>query len=262
MTKPLLRQNAELRKDRIWNWSIPAWVTTLPDGRSINACPEAGACVKLCYARNGTYRFPAVLASHQRNLMLAMDTPDEFVRLMNAELSHKRFDPTGFARDVAGLESTEHLHPWVQSMLKVGAAVVRIHDTGDFYSADYLGSWLQIAVDNPGVIFYCYTKSVTLFRNYVEGGGAPANFLWCYSLGGKEDHLLNLDVDRHADVFPSREALEGAGYSDQEANDLLCVLHPNHRVGIVANRIPHFVKRQGEHTFGQIEAGLVRHARS
>ena len=260
--KTLLRQNAELKKDRIWNWSIPAWVTILPDNRAINACPEAGACIKVCYARNGTYRFPKVLESHQRNLMLAMDTPDEFVRLMNAELAHKRFDPTGVPRHVEGLESTDHLHPWVQQLLGMGAAVVRIHDTGDFFSADYLAAWIDIALANPGIIFYSYTKSVQVFRNVAEGGGAPANFLWCYSLGGKQDHLLDLDVDRHADVFPDADAIEAAGYADQTANDLLCVLHPNHRIGIPTNNIPAFRKRQGDRTFGQMEAELTRHGRT
>ncbi|WNI20170.1 hypothetical protein RLT57_32035 (plasmid) [Streptomyces sp. ITFR-21] len=31
---------------------------------------------------------------------------------------------------------------------------------------------------------------------------APDNFLWCYSLGGREDHLIDLAHERHADVFP------------------------------------------------------------
>lgn len=254
----LLRQNAELRKDHIWNWSIPAWVTILPDNRAINACPEAGACVKVCYARSGTYRFPKVLESHQRNLMLAMDTPEEFVRQMTAELAHRRFAPTGSPRHVAGLDSTEHLSAEVRRLLETGAAVVRIHDTGDFFSARYLADWADIARANPGVLLYAYTKSVELVR----AAELPPNLLICYSLGGKQDHLLDLDTDRHADVFPDAAAIEAAGYSDQSANDLLCVLHPNHRIGIPTNNIPAFRKRQGDRTFGQMEAELHRHGRT
>lgn len=81
----------------------------------------------------------------------------------------------------------------------------------------------------------------------------PENFLWVFSLGGKEDHLLDLEADRHADVFPDAASIEAAGYADQSANDLLCVLHPNHRVGIPANNIKHFKKRQGTETFGSLQ---------
>ena len=38
------------------------------DGAAVNVCPQAGACVKVCYARNGTFNFPAVKAAHVRNL--------------------------------------------------------------------------------------------------------------------------------------------------------------------------------------------------
>lgn len=255
----LLRQNSELRKDHIFNWSLPAWVTRLPDGRTLNVCPEAGSCAKLCYARTGTYRFPTVLASHTRNLELTLDRPGDFIRDMCAELGSRRFRATGSPRIVDGLPGTGHLHPDVQKLLETGAPVVRIHDSGDFYSEDYLDCWLEIAWRNPRVLFYCYTKSVSLFRAVI---GWPTNFLWCYSLGGREDHLLDLSFDRHAEVFPTVEALHAAGYFDQEANDLLCVLAPDHRIGIVANRIPHLRRAQGTRTFGELESALTRHRRT
>jgi hypothetical protein len=50
----LLRQNSELRREGIWNWSLPAWAGRMADGRTYNTCPEAQACVPLCYARTGT----------------------------------------------------------------------------------------------------------------------------------------------------------------------------------------------------------------
>lgn len=105
--------------------------------------------------------------------------------------------------------------------------------------------------------FYCYTREVSRFRRMVEGQ-APSNFLWCYSLGGKEDHLLDLERDRHADVFPTAEMAEAAGYSTQEEDDRLCVLHPNHRIAVLVNNIPHLVRRQGQETFATLEAGRRR----
>ncbi|MFZ3492227.1 GP88 family protein, partial [Streptomyces sp. 5.8] len=75
-------------------------------------------------------------------------------------------------------------------------------------------------------------------------------------VGGREDHLIDLTRERHADVFPDVEALIAAGYSDQTESDLLAVLSKSPLVGIPANRIPHLLKRQGEETFGSLQRAL------
>ncbi len=222
----LLTQNRELRREGIFNWTLPAWAGRFADGRTYNTCPEAGACRSLCYARVGTYRFRNVLAAHERNLRMILDTPEEWERQMAEELSHKRYDGK-----------------WV-----------RLHDSGDFMSDEYLESWLRLMRGAPNVKFYCYTKSVSRFRRLVEPD-PPDNFLWCYSLGGREDHLLDLDNERHAEVFPGVAELEAAGYHDQTESDLLAVLGPA-KVGIPANRIPHLLKRQGSETFGSLQRAL------
>lgn len=68
----LLTQNRELKKDGVWNWTLPAWVVELPDGSHFNVCPHAGACAKFCYARNGTYLFPKVRGKHLDNLLCVL----------------------------------------------------------------------------------------------------------------------------------------------------------------------------------------------
>jgi hypothetical protein len=103
-----------------------------------------------------------------------------------------------------------------------------------------------------GVRFYAYTKAVSRFHRAVLPD-PPANFLWCFSLGGREDHLVDLAVDRHADVFPTLQALEDAGYSDQSASDLLSVLSDSPKVGIPANKIPGSAVRKGESSFGGLQ---------
>lgn len=247
----LLRQNSELRRDRIWNWTIPASTTILPDGRVANGCPAADGCVNLCYARQGTYLFPAVKAAHQRNMVMILDDLSTWEEAMIDELSAKRFRPNGVAR-FSHLIDWMQLDDWAANWALTGGAAVRIHDAGDFFADDYTGAWLRIAEATPDVLFYAYTKEVPRFRTLVEGN-APVNFRCLYSLGGKFDHLLDLDRDRHADVFPDMETLEDAGYIDQTESDLLCVLAPTTRVGIPANNIRHFRKRQGSRTFGDIQ---------
>jgi hypothetical protein len=254
----LLTQNSELRRDGVWNWTLPAWVVELSDGSRVNACPNAGACVSLCYARNGTYLFPKVRAAHVRNLEWTLTDLEGWKAAMLEELSRPRYRPSGEPR-------LEHLAPvldldeWAEAWRHAGGAAVRVHDAGDFYSDDYLLAWLEIARKHPDVLFYAYTKEVSRFRRLEDW--APDNFRWLYSLGGREDHLVDLEQDRHADVFPDLDTLADAGYMDQTESDLLAVLLPTTRVGIPANNIRHLRKRQGAATFGEIEASLTRHSR-
>ena len=224
----LLRQNRELREVGAWNWTLPALGAKLDDGRTIHTCPQAGACAALCYARSGTFRFKNVKAAHARNLKLVIDTPDEWEQAMNDEI-------------------TRYIKP---------RSYVRIHDSGDFFTADYLLAWLRIAANHPAVVFYAYTKEVSMFKRLVEGH-APDNFRWLYSMGGKEDHLIDVERDRHAEVFPTKAALDAAGYFDQSASDILAITAPTNRIGIVANNIPHFKKKQGTATFGDLQRARI-----
>ena len=224
----LLRQNRELREVGAWNWTLPALGAKLDDGRTIHTCPQAGACAALCYARSGTFRFKNVKAAHARNLKLVLDTPAEWEAAMNAEISR---------------------------YLKPGS-YVRIHDSGDFFSDEYLVAWMRIAASHPLIVFYAYTKEVSRFKRLVEGF-APSNFRWLYSMGGKEDHLIDVERDRHAEVFPTKAALDAAGYFDQSASDILAITAPTNRIGIVANNIPHFKKKQGAATFGDLQRARI-----
>ena len=82
----------------------------------------------------------------------------------------------------------------------------------------------------------------------------PPNFRWLYSLGGREDHLIDRDTERHADVFADEDAIAEAGYLSQEASDLYAITLATPRVGIPANNIRHFKVRQGTDTFGTLQA--------
>lgn len=234
----LLTQNSELKEIGVYNWTLPALGVKLDDGRVVRTCPQAGACARFCYARNGTYNFPTAKAAHARNLKMVLDDLAGWKGAMLEELSKKKYR---------------------------GGKHVRIHDSGDFFSDEYTEAWLDIARQIPDVTFYAYTKEVSRFRRIVErtyysvtGGGdfpiKPKNFLYLYSMGGLEDHLVDKDKDRHAEVFPTAEALEAAGYFNQEESDLLAIYAPTTRIGIVANNIPHYKKKQGTLTFGEHQA--------
>jgi len=249
----LLTQNSEMRRDGIWNFTLPAWVVQTDTG-NFNVCPNAGACAKLCYARNGTYLFPAVRAKHLANLDLVRYNPG-WINHVFSELSAGRFRPSGEPRYIPGLASIDHLTPFLLWWLQAGGQAVRVHDSGDFFSREYLDGWLKIASWVPDVLFYAYTKEVAMLKETP----LPDNFLVIYSMGGRQDDLIDPDFDRHADVFPTMEALTAAGYLDQEDSDLLAVLLPTTRVGIVSNNIPHVRKRMGADSFGSAQANRRRH---
>jgi hypothetical protein len=220
----LLTRNSDLARDGIWGWSIPALAAKLPDGTVFHTCPNAGACASLCYARNGTYNFPAVKAAHVRNLIHVLEQPQGWSYAMIKEIKSKRRIP-----------------------------YLRIHDAGDFYSSDYLDLWIEIAESCPDTLMYCYTKEVALFKRYEAESRFPTNFRYLFSMGGRQDHLIDVDSDRHAEVFSSLDALQGAGYMDQAGSDILAITLPTNKIGIVANNIPQFKKRMGGRAFGTIQ---------
>jgi hypothetical protein len=227
--KRLLTQNSELRRIGVYNWTLPAFVVKLSDDSFFNCCPNAGVCAAFCYARNGTYNFPTVKQAHVANLERVLYDLDGWTFDMLTETAHPRFHD----------------------------AHIRIHDAGDFFSDEYLQAWLDIAWKRPASIFYCYTKEVERFRRLVEPAGkCPPNFRYVYSFGGKQDHLIDEDRDRVADIFPDFETMEAAGYTNQERSDLQAIYNDNNRVGIVYNKIPRFVKRLGGRRFRDLQLDL------
>ena len=60
---------------------------------------------------------------------------------------------------------------------KAKRVVIRIHESGDFYSREYLEKWLEIArhfETNPRVVFACYTKSLPFFVGVNRPSNMPA----------------------------------------------------------------------------------------
>ena len=196
----LLTQNAKMKKTskenkaKILNFSIPAYKTK--SGKV--TCPFAAACVKYCYAQKGNYtRFPIVQELMEKKYEIRKQT--NFNSFMNEEIQKKK--PTH----------------------------IRIHDSGDFYSIKYLLKWVNIALDNPKVIFYAYTKSIQFFKGCIN---IPENMKIIFSEGSKTDELINARKDRHARIFNNIQDLNAAGYVDASANDLQAITD-NKKVGLI-----------------------------
>ena len=190
----MLTSNSKLKKDGIWSFSLPAGKT----------CPNAGECLKGCYAMQGFYVMPSVKKAQARNL-----------------LATKR---ASFAGHIA------------QEIFERKAKMIRIHASGDFYNQKYLDSWIHIARSNPHVKFYAYTKMVLMVKltiqRLIQERNLPQNITFIFSEGGKQDSLISPNHDRHSRVFASREDLLAAGYADTSEHDTGAT-GPNHKIGLI-----------------------------
>jgi hypothetical protein len=174
------------------------WSFGLPP---IKTCPQAGECKKYCYGCKGNYRrFPKI-----------------------ADALQKRFEQLSW-NNWAGLMSME-----IRSRK---CKIVRIHSTGDFFEWWYLSNWAKVARENEDVLFYCYTKSVKLFKE-VHPNMLPANFRVIFSYGGLQDALIDPTKDRHCKIFNTLEELEQAGYVDVSKSDLVAATTDSLKIGIV-----------------------------
>ena len=147
-------------------------------------CPGALDCVGVCYALQGRYLMDNVMNARMNNWEASKG--DSFVSDMVALLNKRRT-----------------------------YNVVRIHDSGDFYSQEYFNKWCDVARRVPGKVFYAYTKSLHLDLE----SNRPPNLRIIQSLGGKYDS--HVDMSRpHSRIFSTDDARIAAGYVDGNVNDV------------------------------------------
>jgi hypothetical protein len=207
-------QNAKMRKSggerfALYNFGIPAFRAS--DGTA--TCPNAGACAVGCYAKSGAYTWPKVVAAYEARL--------EFTRR-----------PDFIERMLDEVDRVLRRH-----RKDTKTILFRIHDSGDFYSESYASDWLYIAQaarakHGKRIVFYAYTKQVELMKRLTAGlNVVPIRLI--YSLGGKQDALINLARDRHSRVFESSEALTTAQYVDTSDDDKLAIFARSPKIGLV-----------------------------
>lgn len=189
-----LNKTSKLTGLKVYNFGTPAKYSKR---YKMITCAKFKACGPECYADQGAYKWPSVSNAYENRLGASLD--DGFVDAMNNAISKKR--------------KITH---------------VRIHDSGDFYNAEYLNKWIAIAHDNKEVIFYAYTKEVALLKRYAPI--MPSNMIVIYSFGGKEDHLIDVSQDRHSVVFDDTCPIP-TDYIDASENDLQAI-GDNKKIGL------------------------------
>lgn len=116
---------------------------------AIKTCPYATEmCKKLCYAIKAEKAYPSCKKAREYNYSATLN--DDFVARMIFTIN-------------ANLD-----RPGYKAAKKV---VVRIHESGDFYSKDYFEKWVAIAEhfkSEKKVVFMAYTKSVNFVHDIPE----------------------------------------------------------------------------------------------
>ena len=114
---------------------------------------------------------------------------------------------------------------------------IRIHDAGDFHSAEYVRKWVEVIKKNPKLKFYAYTKSFGSMQS--EPGLSEAmkelealpNMKIIQSAGSTSDPELDPSKP-HAIIFETREQARAAGYSDSYNYDRTALDSKNKTIGL------------------------------
>lgn len=175
-------------------------IFSLPAGKT---CPGALHCLS----------FAVVGDDGKRKVV---DGPQTQFRCF-AATSEAQYDGTFYSRArnlelivsaIRDNSAVELINDSLQNARKKGTKLVRIHESGDFFSGSYLDAWLQVARLNPDLRFYCYSKNLPIFIQ----ANLPDNFYLTASYGGKFDHYIDAGMfPRYSKVVHNEEEAESLG---------------------------------------------------
>ena len=199
---------------RVVSFNLPAGGYEV-DNKSYITCPGADACLALCYARQGTFLFKG----------------SKRVRIDNHQLLLTTYATQGLQGVIDKLDES------VKSVTKT-VAVIRLHDSGDFFKKWYVQAWVEVIKRHPNILFYAYTKSFPMFK----GIDLPSNFRVTYSFGGKWDNKIDGPNSR---IFPTLDDRIKAGYVDGNDSDMPAILG-EHNIGLVYHGVKNPTDEQFE----------------
>ena len=128
--------------------------------------------------------------------------------------------------------------------------VMRVHVGGDYFDKRYLEAWIEVAKRNPKKIFYSYSKSLPLFKEFA----LPENLVLTASRGGKFDELIDLHGWKEALVVYSKEEAEEKGleidHDDTHAafgkENFALLIHGTQPKGSMASQALQAIKRKAK----------------
>jgi len=186
----------------------------------LNVDDTCKSCKIPCYAKQGHYAIKNGSTYKKRKNNYSYVQLNDFIVRMNYHLEQ--------ARPKRG---------------KKTKLVVRIHDSGDFFSESYADNWIEICEQNKDVYFYAYTKRVDLFAYRYDR--LPSNLRIIFSFGSTFDHMIDTTKHYHCHIFNSAIDLRWAGYNDTSNNDAIAAMGHSKHIGIVFHHPSKKVRDKG-----------------
>ena len=128
--------------------------------------------------------------------------------------------------------------------------IMRVHVGGDYFSKKYLQAWIEVAKRNPDKVFYSYSKSLHLFKEFA----LPENLVLTASRGGKHDDLIDLHGWKEAlVVYSEQEAIDKGLEIDHEdthaafgKENFALLIHGTQPKGSMASQALQAIKRKAK----------------
>jgi len=159
------------------------------------ACPQADKCMSRAILVDGKRR----IQDGPNTEFRCFSASQEVVYTNVYNLRKANFDT------IRSLKTVDEIVSTIQAALPKNAGIVRIHVAGDFFNKLYFQAWLQVARNNPSILFYAYTKALNNWIENREVVNAIPNLVLTASRGGRLDHYIDLYQLREAIVFNTTE---------------------------------------------------------
>jgi hypothetical protein len=156
--------------------------------------------------------------------------------------------------------SIENMGQLIQDSLPKDINIIRLHVGGDFYSEAYFLAWLNVALNNPFIVFYGYTKMLPFlikYKTYI-----PDNFRFTASKGGIYDNLISKNGLKYSEVvFSVKEAKQKKLEIDHD--DSLCLkssqsfallLHSTQQANSLAASSMRALRKSGWYGYGKSQS--------
>ena len=148
----------------------------------------------------------------------------------------------------AGFENMPHTSQLINKSLPKKFDIMRVHVGGDYFNKEYLQAWIEVAKLNPDKVFYSYSKSLHLFKQFA----LPENLVLTASRGGKHDDLIDLHGWKEALVVYSEEEAAERGleidHDDTHAafgeDNFALLIHGTQPAGSMASQALQAIKRK------------------
>ena len=208
--KTLLKQNEKMKHsdgtaDQYYNVGLPALKGLAVNEETgefviVDTCPGAGLCKTFCYAMKGSYiQYPDVFLKQTRTLNFLLNDPEGFA----AQLSKEITEAIEYWDNFSEKSKTGKGRGKVAEGPVDVKVAIRFHDSGDFFSPEYMKMAFGVARQFPDNLFYAYTKVASVANSDEK----PENFILNFSAGAlsTQSKLVNItgpDAKKYSQVVP------------------------------------------------------------